>query len=82
MEEALFNDTKLAAYHLWEYTHLDNTLQLWYCVEDIACFLKREQYSSEDVQKIAELLVNESIDNGLGIAKDDMTVLVARVDKI
>ena len=41
---------KLAAYHLWEYTHLDNTLRLWYCVEDIARFLKQS-----DILTIAQL---------------------------
>jgi stage II sporulation protein E len=41
-----------------------------------------EGIETEDVQKIADLLVNESIDNGLGIAKDDMTVLVAKVEKL
>jgi len=40
-----------------------------------------ENIETEDVQKIADLLVNESIDNNLGIARDDMTVLVAKVEK-
>jgi len=41
MKEELLDNTKLAAYFLWEYTHMDNTLQLWYCAEDIACFLEQ-----------------------------------------
>ncbi|MCL2354639.1 MAG: serine/threonine-protein phosphatase [Oscillospiraceae bacterium] len=41
-----------------------------------------ENIETEDVQKIADLLVNEAIDNNLGIARDDMTVLVARVERI
>jgi len=41
VEETLFENTKLASYFLWEYTRLDNTLQLWYCAEDIACFLEQ-----------------------------------------
>ena len=41
MDEALFDNTKKAAYFLWEYTQVDNTLQLWYCAEDIACFLEQ-----------------------------------------
>ena len=41
-----------------------------------------ENIGTEDVQKIADLLINESIDNNLGIAKDDMTVLVAKMEKI
>jgi len=41
-----------------------------------------ENIETEDVQKIADLLVNESIDNNLGLARDDMTVLVAKIAKI
>jgi len=41
-----------------------------------------ENIETEDVQKIADLLINESIDNDLGLAKDDMTVIVAKVEKI
>ena len=41
-----------------------------------------ENIETEDVQKIADLLVNESIDNNLGLARDDMTALVAKVEKI
>jgi len=41
-----------------------------------------ENIETEDVQKIADLLVNEAIDNGLGIARDDMTVLVAKVENV
>jgi len=40
-----------------------------------------ENIETEDVQKIAELLVNESVDNDFGLAKDDMTVVVAKVMK-
>lgn len=35
-------NTKLAAYFLWEYTGADDTLNLWYCAEDMACFLERQ----------------------------------------
>ena len=41
-----------------------------------------ENIETEDIQKIANILLQESIDNGLGIAKDDMTVLIAKVEKI
>ena len=37
---------------------------------------------TDDVQKIADILIKEAIDNGYGIAKDDMTVFVAKIDKI
>ena len=41
-----------------------------------------ENIETEDVQKIANIILQEAMDNGLGIAKDDMTVLVAKIDKI
>ena len=41
-----------------------------------------ENIETDDIQKIANILLQESIDNGYGIAKDDMTVLIAKVDKI
>ena len=41
-----------------------------------------EKIETDDIQKIANILLQESIDNGLGIAKDDMTVLVAKIEKI
>ncbi len=41
-----------------------------------------ENIETDDIQRIANILIQESIDNGLGIAKDDMTVLVAKVEKI
>jgi len=58
MEETLFKNTKLAAYFLWEYTRLDNTLQLWYCAEDIACFLEQSDIlSGEQLESILALNV-------------------------
>lgn len=41
-----------------------------------------ENIQTDDIQKIANILLQESIDNGYGIAKDDMTVLIAKIDKI
>lgn len=41
-----------------------------------------ENIETEDIQKIANILLQESIDNGFGIAKDDMTILIAKVEKI
>lgn len=41
-----------------------------------------ENIETDDIQRIADILVQESVDNGLGIAKDDMTVLVAKIAKI
>ena len=40
-----------------------------------------ESIQTDDIQKIADILIQESIDNGLGIAKDDMTVLIAKIEK-
>lgn len=41
-----------------------------------------ENINTKDVQKISDIILQESIDNGLGIAKDDMTVIVAKLEKI
>ena len=46
--------------------------ELWlkYLLEDI---------NNEDVQKIADIIITEAIDNDFGKEKDDMTVIVAKV---
>lgn len=41
-----------------------------------------ENIETDDIQRIASILLQEAIDNGLGIAKDDMTILIAKVEKI
>lgn len=41
-----------------------------------------ENIKTDDVQKISDIIIQESIDNGFGIAKDDMTVIVAKLVKI
>lgn len=43
----------------------------------IADFLKN--VNTNNVQKIADLIVSEAIDNSYGIAKDDITVIVAKI---
>lgn len=40
-----------------------------------------EEIYTDNVQKIADILLKESIDNGFGTAKDDMTVIVAKLNK-
>jgi len=40
-----------------------------------------ENIETDNVQKIADILLGEAIDNGVGIAKDDMTVIVAKLIK-
>lgn len=55
----------------FEYTNKE----LW--VKDLL-----ENIDTEDVQKIADLLLNEAVDNNLGIPRDDMTVLVAKIERI
>lgn len=40
-----------------------------------------EEIETEDAQKIADLILQEAIDNGYGTQKDDMTVIVARITK-
>ncbi len=41
-----------------------------------------ENIETEDVQKIADIIMQEAIDNGYGIAKDDMTIIVSKIKKI
>lgn len=41
-----------------------------------------EKIQTDDVQKIADLLISEAIDNDHGKEKDDMTVIVAKVYKV
>ena len=38
-----------------------------------------EEIETEDVQKIADIILQEAIDNNYGIPKDDMTVIVLKV---
>lgn len=39
-----------------------------------------ENIESQEPEKIANIIMQEAIDNGLGIAKDDMTIIVAKLD--
>ncbi|NLC88002.1 MAG: SpoIIE family protein phosphatase [Clostridiaceae bacterium] len=38
-----------------------------------------EEIETDDVQKIADIILQEAIDNNYGIPKDDMSVIVARI---
>lgn len=38
-----------------------------------------EEINNDDVQKIADIIISEAIDNNFGKEKDDMTVIVAKV---
>lgn len=40
-----------------------------------------EKIKTDDVQKIADLIISEAIDNDFGKEKDDMTIIVAKVTK-
>ena len=53
-----------------EYTNKE--LWLKYMLEDI---------ETEDPQKIADILLNEAIDNNFGIPKDDMSIVVVKINK-
>ncbi len=53
--------------------YLNKELWIKYLLEDI---------QTEDVQKIADLIISEAIDNDYGKEKDDMTVIVAKVYKV
>ena len=40
-----------------------------------------ENIETDDIDKIANIIITEAVDNGLGVAKDDMTVIVAKLCK-
>ena len=40
-----------------------------------------KEIQTDDVQKIADIILNEAIDNNYGTQKDDMTVIVMKVKK-
>lgn len=40
-----------------------------------------ENIETKDIEKIANIIMQEAIDNGLGIAKDDMTVIVSKLEQ-
>lgn len=52
--------------------YLNKQLWLKYLLEDI---------ETNDAQKIADIIINEAIDNDYGNQKDDMTVMVAKINK-
>ena len=41
-----------------------------------------KEINTNNVKKMADIIINEAIDNGYGVLKDDMTVIVAKVNKI
>jgi hypothetical protein len=61
LNQSLFENTKLAAYFLWERTKSENTLNLWNCAEDIACFLEQ-----------SDMLAPEKVAGILSIGKYDL----------
>ena len=38
-----------------------------------------DNIETDDIEKIANIIITEAVDNGLGVAKDDMTVIVAKL---
>lgn len=40
-----------------------------------------ENIDSDNPQRIADIIIGEALDNGYGIAKDDMTVIVGKITK-
>ena len=41
-----------------------------------------EEIETDNAQRIADILLAQSVDNGVGVAKDDMTVVAVKVKKI
>ena len=42
---------------------------------------KDKEVIKEKAQKIADLILNEAIDNNYGVAKDDMSIIVCKFRK-
>ncbi len=57
MDQSLFETTKLASYFMWEQTNVDNALNLWYCAEDMACFME-----CSGITEMGKLLAIMSLD--------------------
>ena len=38
-----------------------------------------EEIKTDNVQKIADIILKESIDNNIGIPKDDMTIIIIKI---
>ena len=51
-----------------------NNKELW--IKDLLT-----EIETDDVKKIADIILNEAIDNNVGRPKDDMTVIVSKVIK-
>ena len=41
-----------------------------------------ENITTNDVQQIADIILQESMDNGFGVAKDDMTIIVIKIENV
>jgi hypothetical protein len=54
MNKELLENTKIATYFLWEYTKCENAMELWYCAEDIAYYLERNEIHK--IENIHEIL--------------------------
>ncbi|MCL1988573.1 MAG: hypothetical protein FWG64_11495 [Firmicutes bacterium] len=56
MHKDWFESAQIVSYHLWETMGYDNALDLWYAVEDIACFFEQSNiFSLEMVDSIKGL---------------------------
>lgn len=53
----------------------ENNKEVW--LQDLI-----ENIDTDNPQRIADIIIGEAIDNGYGIAKDDMTVIVAKISKV
>ena len=55
-EPTLYENTRIAAYFLWEYTACDNAFDLWLCAEEMALFLEQSNIMAVDqVEQIIQL---------------------------
>ncbi len=53
MKNTVYENVKVAAYFLWEYTIGQNAMDLWLCAEDFACYLEKQNIITiEDLRNI------------------------------
>lgn len=56
MDARVFNNQKLIAYFLWEYTKHENSISLWHCAKSIAkYFCEKNIFDNNSLEKIIYL---------------------------
>ena len=87
MQNGILDNIELIVYNK-DIQKGDNIVMLWdgiiesnsdYQNKELWLKYLLEEINNDDVQKIADIIISEAIDNDFGKEKDDMTVIVAKV---